>query len=166
MSGHDDHKDQGSPPDEAGKKVFTMDYGIGQDLAIPTADAVENHLHGRKAWCLAFVVIIVACLRETFIELLPQVLLFMGSTNSSSSGYTGQIEIFPILPVEAQIVDTTYKAVYSVSVITSCILSVLTGYRWMTLIGSVLMAVGYLGAAFCDISNVYLISFLYGALPG
>ncbi|XP_046570851.1 uncharacterized protein LOC124279096 [Haliotis rubra] len=36
----------------------------------------------------------------------------------------------------------------------------------MALIGSVLTSLGYLGAAFSDISNVRLISFLYGALPG
>ncbi|XP_046581713.1 uncharacterized protein LOC124289150 [Haliotis rubra] len=165
MSGHDD-KDQGSPSQETGTQVFTMDSGTGQELTIPTADVVVDPPDGLKAWCLVFVVMILACLRGTFIELMPQVLLFMGSTNNTSSGGAGHIEIFPVLPVEAQTVDNTYKALYSVSVITSCILTVSAGYRSMALIGIFLTAVGYLGAAFCDISNISLISFLYGALPG
>ncbi|XP_046581637.1 uncharacterized protein LOC124289078 [Haliotis rubra] len=168
MSVQDD-KDKGSKmsTEEAGTKVFTMDSGTGLELTISTADAVADPPDGGKAWCLVFFAMILATLKKTFIDLQPKVVLFMESTNSSSSG--GELYSQPFSPnvtVEAQIVDTTYKALYAVSGILSGILTVLTGYRWMALIGSFLTALGYLGAAFSDISNVHLISFLYGALPG
>ncbi|XP_067674768.1 uncharacterized protein [Haliotis asinina] len=176
MSGHED-KDQGPPraEAEAETEVFTMDYGTGQEMTIPTADAVVDPPDGGKAWCLVFFAMILASFREAFIVLQQPTLFFMKSvtttsTDNSSGGFGQSQGLFlptlDSLSAEARTIVDTHKALFSISGILSGTLTVLIGYRWVALIGSVLTAVGYFGAAFSDISNVHLVSFLYGALPG
>ncbi|XP_071112566.1 uncharacterized protein [Haliotis cracherodii] len=168
MSGHED-KDQCPPgtSEEAGAEEFTMDYGTGQELTIPTADAIVDPPDGGKAWCLVFFSMILASLTEAFIVLQQPTLFLMKSANISSGQSQGLfLPTLDSLSAEARTVLDTYKALFSISGILSGTLTVWIGYRWVALIGSVLTAVGYLGAAFSDISNVHLISFLYGALPG
>ncbi|XP_071113852.1 uncharacterized protein [Haliotis cracherodii] len=173
MSGHED-KDQCPPgtSEEAGAEIgakteFTMDHGTGQTLTIPTADAVVDPRDGGKAWCSVFVVVILTSLMEALIVLQQPTLFYMNNTNISSGGdEESQWLLSSNPPADVLTVLDTYKALFSISGILSGILTVLAGCRWMALIGSVLTAVGYLGAAFSDLSNVPLISFLYGALPG